>query len=140
MSNILEAIINIASLPSLEVRELSFGNNRATHVGDGLESFIKDAFSNNLNVNDEYTKIEKYSKIFSYEGSQTRPPDLMILGGDAIEVKKTESISSELQLNSSHPKSKLISTSHLINDHCRKCENWKEKDIVSSPYFSTRVN
>jgi hypothetical protein len=54
----------------------------------------------------------------------------MIKGGDAIEVKKTETISSELQLNSSHPKSKMISTSHLINKHCRECEDWLEKDII----------
>jgi hypothetical protein len=54
----------------------------------------------------------------------------MLLGGDSIEVKKTETIFSELQLNSSHPKSKLFSTSHLINNHCRNCEVWTEKDII----------
>lgn len=130
MTNILEAIINIAKLPILEIDELTFGNNRVTNVGDGLEVFIKNAFSNNFNILDEKEKIENYSKAFSYEGSQTRPPDLMIKGGDSIEVKKTESISSELQLNSSHPKAKLFSSSHLINSHCRTCEDWKEKDII----------
>lgn len=130
MTNILEAIVNIANLPNLEVNELTFGNNRATNVGDGLEVFIKDAFSNTLVSIDKVDKINKYSQIYSYEGSQTRPPDLMIKGGDAIEVKKTETISSELQLNSSHPKSKMISTSYLINKHCRECEEWSEKDII----------
>ncbi|NBU48038.1 MAG: NgoPII family restriction endonuclease, partial [Flavobacteriales bacterium] len=130
MTNILEAIVNIANLPILEVNELTFGNNRATNVGDGLEVFVKDAFSDNLTTVDNAEKIVKYSQVFSYEGSQTRPPDLMILGGDSIEVKKTETISSELQLNSSHPKSKLFSTSHLINNHCRNCEVWTEKDII----------
>jgi hypothetical protein len=130
MINILEAIINIANLPILEVNELTFGNNRVTNVGDGLEIFVKNAFSNNFNTVDEKEKIENYSKAFSYEGSQTRPPDLMIKGGDSIEVKKTESIFSELQLNSSHPKAKLFSTSHLINSHCRTCEVWEEKDII----------
>ena len=43
MINILEAIVNIANLPNLEVNELTFGNNRATNVGDGLEVFVKDA-------------------------------------------------------------------------------------------------
>ena len=124
MTNILEAIVNIANLTNLEVNELTFGNNRATNVGDGLEVFVKDAFSNTIATIDKVDKINKYSEIYSYEGSQTRPPDLMIKGGDAIEVKKTETISSELQLNSSHPKSKMISTSHLINKHCRECEDW----------------
>ena len=130
MTNILEAIVNIANLPNLEVNELTFGNNRATNVGDGLEVFVKDAFSNTIATIDKVDKINKYSEIYSYEGSQTRPPDLMIKSGDAIEVKKTETISSELQLNSSHPKSKMISTSHLINKHCRECEDWSEKDII----------
>lgn len=130
MSNILEAIIGIANLPQLDVQQLTFGNNRANNVGDGLEKFIKDAFSNSLTETDEENKLQAYSRIFSYEGSLTRPPDLMIRGGDAIEVKKTESITSELQLNSSHPKAKLYSSSSLINKYCRECENWDEKDII----------
>ena len=130
MTNILDAIINIATLPILNVEELTFGNNRATNVGEGLEVFVKDAFSDNLTTTDKAQKISKYSQVFSYEGSQTRPPDLMITGGDSIEVKKTETIYSELQLNSSHPKSKLFATSHLINNHCRNCEVWTEKDII----------
>lgn len=130
MKNILDAIINIANLPSLEVNELTFGNNRANNIGDGLEVFIKNAFSNNLtNLNNEGNS-KNYSDTFSYEGSKTSPPDLMLKDGDAIEVKKTESIFSELQLNSSHPKAKLFSTSHLINSHCRTCEVWEEKDII----------
>ncbi|MBI2279465.1 MAG: NgoPII family restriction endonuclease [Bacteroidetes bacterium] len=130
MTNILEAILHIAELPILNVDQITFGNNRITSVGDGLEIFVKNAFSNNFNTTDESTKITKYAEVFSYEGSQTRPPDLMIKGGDAIEVKKTESILSELQLNSSHPKAKLFANSHLINNHCRTCEKWEEKDII----------
>jgi hypothetical protein len=130
MSNILEAIVGIANLPQLDVQQLTFGNNRANNVGDGLEIFIKDAFSNNLTETNEENKLQAYSRIFSYEGSLTRPPDLMIRGGDAIEVKKTESITSELQLNSSHPKAKLYSSSSLINAYCRDCETWDEKDII----------
>ncbi len=130
MTNILDAIVNILEHPSLEVKELTFGNNRATNVGDGLEFFIKDAFSNNLEITDKNKRLVNYSTTFSYEGSKTTPPDLMIKGGDAIEVKKTESVKSELQLNSSHPKSKLFSTSSLINKHCKTCETWNEKDII----------
>ncbi|CAA0257140.1 NgoPII family restriction endonuclease [Tenacibaculum maritimum] len=130
MTNILEAIYNISQLKELTVKDVTFGSNRATSVGDGLESFIKDSFTNTFNVVDKKTKLDKYKDAFSYEGSSRTPPDLMLKGGDAIEVKKTESISSDLQLNSSHPKAKLLSTSSLINKHCANCETWSEKDFI----------
>ncbi|SMG64932.1 type II site-specific deoxyribonuclease [methanotrophic bacterial endosymbiont of Bathymodiolus sp.] len=130
MTNILEAIVNIANLPNLSVKKLTFGNNRATNVGDGLEEFIKDVFSGNNTVSDYAVKDSNYKKTFSYEGSKTTPPDLMMKDGDAIEVKKTESLKSELQLNSSHPKAKLFATSPLINSYCKDCESWTEKDII----------
>jgi hypothetical protein len=130
MTNILEAIYNISQLEELTVKDIAFGSNRATSVGDGLESFIKDAFTNTFNELDKKTKIDKYKDAFSYQGSSRTPPDLMLKGGDAIEVKKTESITSDLQLNSSHPKSKLLSTSSLINKHCVSCEEWAEKDFI----------
>ncbi|MFL2603534.1 MAG: NgoPII family restriction endonuclease [Flavobacteriaceae bacterium] len=130
MTNILEAIFNISQLKELTIKDITFGRNRATHVGDGLESFIKDAFTNTFNENDENVKINKYRDAFSYEGSSRTPPDLMLKGGDAIEVKKIESINSHLQLNSSHPKAKLFSSSSLINNHCITCEKWSEKDFI----------
>ncbi len=130
MTNILEAIFNISQLEELTVKDIAFGNNRATSVGDGLESFIKDAFTNTFNELDKKVRINKYKDAFSYQGSSRTPPDLMLKGGDAIEVKKTESITTELQLNSSHPKSKLLSTSSLINKHCISCEEWTEKDFI----------
>lgn len=130
MTNILDAVYNISQLKSLEINDITFGNNRANNVGEGLEEFVKDAFANTLNIEDKKTRIAEYSKIFSYEGSKRTPPDLMLRGGDAIEVKKIEVISSELQLNSSHPKNKLLVSSSLINKHCRECENWTEKDFI----------
>ncbi len=53
----------------------------------------------------------------------------MIKNGDAFEIKKTEVLSTEIQLNSSHPKSKLFKTSTLINNHCKNCETWEEKKL-----------
>ena len=130
MTNILEAIFNISQLEKLTVKDITFGNNRATSVGDGLESFIKDAFTNTFSESDKKIKLDKYKEAFSYQGSSRTPPDLMLKGGDAIEVKKTESLSSELQLNSSHPKAKLFSSSSLINNHCITCEEWTVKDFI----------
>ncbi len=130
MTNILEAIYNISQLEKLEVKNITLGNNRAISVGEGLESFIKDVFANTYTEADKETKINKYNDVFSYQGSSRTPPDIMIKGGDAIEVKKVENIKSDLQLNSSHPKSKLLSTSSLINKHCVSCEEWTEKDFI----------
>ncbi len=130
MTNILEAINNISKLDSLEIEEVKFGNNRATSIGEGLETFIKDSFADTFDESDKKVRIEKYNRIFSYQGSKRTPPDLMLKDGDAIEVKKTETLSTELQLNSSHPKAILKSNSTLINKHCKTCESWIEKDFV----------
>lgn len=130
MTNILEAIHNISQLKDLTVKDITFGNNRATSVGEGLETFIKDSFANTFTELDKNKRLKKYNEIFSYQGSKRTPPDLMLKDGDAIEVKKTETLATELQLNSSHPKSKLFSTSTLINKHCKSCEVWEEKDFI----------
>lgn len=46
MKNILDAIVNISIIEDLTINEITFGNNRANNMGEGLESFIKDAFTN----------------------------------------------------------------------------------------------
>jgi hypothetical protein len=130
MTNVLEAIINISRLENLNIDEVILGNNRAVNMGEGLESFVKNAFANSFNINDKNEKNQIYSKYFSYEGSKRTPPDLMLIGGDALEVKKIETLSTELQLNSSHPKAKLFSNSTLINNHCRNCEVWETRDFI----------
>jgi hypothetical protein len=132
MTNILEAINNISQLKELKIKNIKFGNNRAVSVGEGLESFVKDSFTNTFNELNKKKRQDKYNEVFSYQGSKRTPPDLMVKGGIAIEVKKTESLTSELQLNSSHPKAKLYRTSKLINQHCRdsKEDKWSEKDFV----------
>ena len=54
----------------------------------------------------------------------------MLKNGDAVEIKKIESLGAAIALNSSYPKYKLFYDSPLITSHCRNCENWQEKDIV----------
>lgn len=130
MVNVLDAIDTISRLKSLALDDLAIQNNRVIHVGDGLEAFVKDAFADTFDENDKQVKREKYSEVFSYQGSVRTPPDLMIRDSDAIEVKKVESLTSELQLNSSHPKARLFSDSTLINNHCKTCETWTEKDFI----------
>ncbi len=79
--------------------------------------------------------LEKKDKIyqanFSYLGNQNNPPDFILKGGDAIEVKKIEGFNSRLALNSSPPKDKLRSADERITDECKRCDggNWQEKDL-----------
>lgn len=130
MTNILEAIVNITENPIYEISNHYSGRNRMNNIGEGLETFIKDAFANVIKVEDESEKIQRYNEEFSWLGNQNHPPDIMIKGGDAIEVKKTQSANSDLALNSSYPKSTVKADSTMITQTCRRCENWSEKDLI----------
>jgi hypothetical protein len=62
----------------------------------------------------EQSRLDQFSRVFSYQGNPNNPPDLMIRQGDAIEIKKIESPHSSLALNSSYPKAKLFSHSTML--------------------------
>ena len=130
--NIIDAIINLVENPITEIKNHYGNKNRANNMGDALEEFIKDLFSNTFNINDEKERIEKWSRVFSYLGNNSNPPDIMLRDGDAIEVKKIESYTSSLALNSSYPKNKLYIESKMITDACRNAEVWTEKDMIYS--------
>ena len=129
MTDILKAIHNISKLENWNIEEVILSSNRAISMGEGLESFVKNAFADTFKIENQNEKHLLFSEIFSYEGSKRTPPDLMIKNSDAFEIKKTEVLSTEIQLNSSHPKSKLFKTSTLINNHCKNCETWEEKNF-----------
>ncbi|TXE08119.1 NgoPII family restriction endonuclease [Seonamhaeicola algicola] len=130
MINILDAIYNIAQREELEIKDITFGNNRANNMGEGLEAFIKDSFANMFDEPDKNLRNIKYKQVFSFQGSKRNPPDLMLKSGPAIEVKKIESLTTELQLNSSHPKQVLKSDSSFITKKCVECEEWTEKEFI----------
>ena len=130
MSNIINAIIQLVENPKFELRKYSESHNRANNMGEALEEYIKDIFAGTVNETDENIRNQKLSKVFSYLGNQNNPPDSMLWGGDAIEVKKIESNDSSLALNSSYPKAKLFADSPMIKKACRTCENWTVKDMI----------
>lgn len=130
MTNILEAICNIVQQKNFEIRAIYAGRNRANGMGDALESYIKDAFAGTFSITDELEKMKIFTEKFSWLGSQNNPPDIMIKGGDAIEVKKTQSANSSLALNSSYPKTDVRHTSPMITKECRECEDWTVKDLI----------
>ena len=130
MTNVLEAIYHIVSHQCFDIRSLHMGKNRANAMGGALEEYIKDAFAGTLGIADEQARLQAFDQQFSWLGSQNSPPDMMIRGGDAIEVKKTQNPKASLALNSSYPKANLQSTSRMITKECRECEDWQEKDLI----------
>lgn len=129
-TNIIKAIINLVNSPITEITAYYNSKNRANSMGEALEEYVKDLYAGTVEETDEQIRNRKISKCFSYLGNQNNPPDSIIRNGDAIEVKKIESKGSSLALNSSYPKAKVFSTSKMITDACRNCEDWAEKDIV----------
>lgn len=130
MANLLQAIKTVVNNPISNLLSHYKGKNRINNVGDALEVWVKDIFADTLNETDESKKVVRYSNVFSYIGNQNNPPDLMLKNGDAVEVKKIESVNSGIPLNSSYPKSKLSSDSPMITRNCRQCEDWQEKDLI----------
>src|SRR3989338_6231169 len=129
-TNILVAITNLVKDPITNLILHYRSSNRVNNMGDALEYYIKDLFCNSLPESNLEKKNEIYSKYFSYIGNQNNPPDIMIKQGDAIEVKKIESLRSGIALNSSYPKDKLFSDSPMITSACRLAEDWQEKDLI----------
>ncbi|MBW4594336.1 MAG: NgoPII family restriction endonuclease [Brasilonema angustatum HA4187-MV1] len=130
MADLLKAIKTIVDNPIPDLVSYYQGKNRINSIGDALECFVKDIFAETLSKSEQALKNERYSEVFSYIGNQNNPPDLILKNGDAIEVKKIESLKASIALNSSYPKSKLYYDSPLLTMHCRQCENWQEKDII----------
>lgn len=130
MSNILKAMINIQKKPILELKSNYSGRNTINNIGEALEAYIQDAFADTISESDESLRSQKISDVFSYLGNQNNPPDIILRGGDAIEVKKIQSKGSAIALNSSYPKNKLFSDDSKITEICKQCENWDTKDII----------
>jgi len=140
MSNIIKAFINIANNPIIELVDYYSGKNRINNAGKALEIYIQDAFAGTINESNELKRLEKLEQIYSYQGNQNNPPDLMLKNSDAIEVKKLQSKNSAIALNSSYPKAKLYANSPMITKACRECEKWSKKDIIYTIGYTTNTH
>lgn len=129
-NNIIDAILNIVKNDNRVVGESNNYHNRLHAMGEPFEDYIKDAFAGTIN-SDAQTKLDTYAKVFSYGGGKNNPPDAILKSGDAIEVKKVETIGG-IPLNSSYPKSKLHNNDPRISNECRQIDGgkWDEKDII----------
>jgi hypothetical protein len=132
MTNLLIAIKNIIQNPINDIILNYKGSNRANSSGYALEQYIKDVFCNSFFEKDIEKKDQIFGQYFSYLGNQNNPPDAIIRGGDAIEIKKIENFTSALALNSSYPKDKLHYDDSRITNECRSSEKdkWQQKDII----------
>ena len=91
MVSIIDAIINLLNKPVFELnKEYVNERNRANNMGEALEEYVKDLFVGTIDLEDAGKRLERFQDIFSYVGNQNNPPDFMIKGGDAVEVKKVE--------------------------------------------------
>ncbi len=124
-----DAIVNLVRSPVVTLGREYRSRNRANSMGEALEEYVKDLFAGTFGF-EEHERLERFAQTFSYLGNNSNPPDAMLRGGDAIEVKKIESLDASLALNSSHPKHTLRADSPMISDACRDAEQWKEKDML----------
>lgn len=128
--HVLNAIYNIIAGRYFSLQDKAVGSNRINRVGEGFEVFVRRALANDFESANEVELTAKTQHLFSYASSNSSPPDLMIRGGDAIEIKKFEAVPSTIQLNSSYPKAFLYSDYPLLSQECRHCEVWTRKDLV----------
>jgi hypothetical protein len=129
MSNLLKAVKTVVDNPRTQLIAPANGRNRLNSVGDALEKYIQDIFADTFDSVDP-DRMTKISKVFSYIGNSSNPPDAILRNGDAIETKKVQSPNAALALNSSYPKAKIFADSKMISKDCRDCEKWVEKDFI----------
>jgi hypothetical protein len=90
---------------------------------------VKDAFAGSFGASGGNQRW--VNTCFSHLGSANYPPDMILIGGDAIEVKQEKTLG-QLQLNSSCPIDKLYHNNPKISDKVKACDggNWQSKDIL----------
>ena len=134
MVDVLDAVLNYAEMSERSTSDLKSSENRINTVGDGLEFFTMDLFCSSLDKDSKDEKRKEYSKHLSWLGTKNHPPDFIIEGAEAFEVKKKTSKAGQIQLNSSFPHQKLKKTNNRITRDCKTCEDdiggWDEKDLV----------
>lgn len=138
-SSVLRAVCELVKVASMGGgRGISLKSQPRGSLGEQgkpFEIFAKNMFAECLGALSSHVDAA-WERTFSWRGSANHPPDFMIRGGDAVEVKIHGGIG-QIQLNSSPPKRTLKVTDPRIQDACRTCEEWDEKDFL---YFIGKAN
>ena len=129
MRNLIDAIITLVKAGDNDLSNMRQGVNRINNTGYALEDYVKNLFSDSLNMT-YAEQVQRWSETFSYIGNDSNPPDMILKNSDAVEVKKIQSKDAALALNSSYPKQILLSSNPMISQACRDAEIWTKKDIL----------
>lgn len=133
MSNFLDAIINLKSYVKYNLKDYKgFASNKIQAEGDALEKFIRSLFIGDFDkvsaLSEEDSDIV-LNKLFDWQGEANHIPDAILKSSDAIEIKKIQSISGMIPLNSSFPKDYLFQED-LSKSCSKKVDDFDKKDIV----------
>lgn len=98
-----------------------------------VENLFADSF--NLTTDERHTHLKE---IFSYRTTEMDIPDLMLRGGDAIEIKTMHlkhynfdpASGNTLEFNTVYPHQKIFFNDPFITYDCCKAERWTQKDII----------
>jgi len=126
----LEAFVAVSSSLELMNQE-TVAVNRMNAMGDALEDFVRNAYADavDASLSAEERRL-RYERTFAWLGNSSNPPDLLLRGGDAAEVKKVGATSGSIQLNSSHPKERLWADDPRVASGAVTSESWISRDIA----------
>lgn len=113
-------------------------SNRVTAMGDDLEDYVKNAYADTFDPGlPDHERRLRFERTFAWLGNSSNPPDLLLRGGDAVEVKKLAASSRAIQLNSSSPKDRLWADDPRVASGAVTAERWTSRDMV---YWLASVN
>ena len=130
-TNILKCFLNLAkyiSQNTMYSESIGNYNNRINNMGEDFENLIKDSLCNSFTLT-EQDRMIKYNEYLSWSGNQNNPPDLIIKGGDAIEIKKMGG-EDNIMLNMLMLKSKYDAFPSTFKQELEKLSNVKSVKIA----------
>jgi hypothetical protein len=131
--NILTAIKNISNFKTNNMGEYfkDYAGNKIKTARQQMEYYVKDAISGSFNSVKDKKPTDRYNGLFSYLGSKTQPPDMIIRGGDALVIKTIKTYKGSFTINNSPPKDRLMWNDPWIIKNCRRIDGgqWTSKDL-----------
>lgn len=134
--NVLDAVYSLIHNRAVSVNPSDLDDPGALPGGVTFEKYVKDLIAGVDSSVDGKAKSEAaYKTTFAFQGGARTRPDVLLFGGDtgdAIELKKTQSLSAPtLHLNSSAPKDCLLISDVLASAKLRKCEpGWSRRTLL----------
>jgi len=131
--NILTAIKNISNFKTNNMGEYfkEYAGNKIKTARQQMEYYVKDAISGSFNSVKDKKPTDRYKGLFSYLGSKTQPPDMIIRDGDALVIKTIKTYKGSFTINNSPPKDRLMWNDSWIIKNCRRIDGgqWTSKDL-----------